>query len=93
MIYSQDVVLRIPAAPKILRKGFRLCNMQRLPVSDKTEWAMGELRKANFLLEGSTQQKTNSFRNIRLSADVFSRRIIPNWGITGGIICVSQSGR
>ncbi len=32
-----------------------LLNPQWLPVSDKTEWAMGELRKAHFLLEGSTQ--------------------------------------
>ena len=32
-----------------------LCNPQWLPVSDKTEWAMGELRKAHFLLEGNSQ--------------------------------------
>ena len=32
-----------------------LCNPQWLPVSNKTEWAMNELRKAHFLLEGSRQ--------------------------------------
>ena len=32
-----------------------LFNPQWLPVSDKTEWAMNELRKAHFLLEGSSQ--------------------------------------
>lgn len=31
-----------------------LCNPQWLPISDKTEWAMDELRQAHFMLEGNT---------------------------------------